>query len=166
MDIAFPKKNEKRFLEIASRLNIEVKFAYSFKGNFKVDNILISNKGTRKNFEDKQIKMFFDLEDLPGRDSLHQRSSGLNQILAKIAHDKGKVVGFNFSAILNASDEKRALLLGRMRQNVKLCRKYKVKMFIGSFASDPYELRSKYELRAFGVMLGMNPKEIKDSFQF
>ena len=72
-------------------------------------------------------------------------------------------IGFNFSTILNASPEKRAQIIGRMQQNVKLCRKYKVKMFLGSFAKDPYELRSDYELKAFGFMLGMNPKEVKNS---
>lgn len=165
MDIAFPNKNEPKFLEIAERLDVNVKFAYPYKGNFKVDALIVSDKGTRKNFENKNIKMLFDLENVPGRDALHQRKSGLNHILAKIAFEKKKIIGFNFSNILNSDDEKRALLLGRMRQNVKLCRKYDVKMFLGSFASDPYELRGKYELRAFGAMIGMTPKEIKDSLE-
>ncbi len=166
MDIVFPKKNEKKFLEIAEKLNIELKFASKHKGNFKVDGIVISNDGTRANFENKQIKMFFDLENKDERDFIHQRNSGLNQILAKIAHDKGKIIAFSFSTILNASSEKRALLLGRMRQNVKLCRKYKVKMFLASFASEPFKLRGTYELKAFGLMIGMNPKEVKESLIF
>ncbi len=163
MDIAFPKKNEKKFLRLAEKLNIKLKFAYRYKENFKLDNIIISDKGTRKNFESGNIKMFFNLENLQERDFIHQRNSGLNHILAKIAHDKNKIVAFNFSTISNAKPEKRALLLGRMRQNVKLCRKYKVKMFLASFAAEPYELKSNYELRAFGFMLGMNPREVKES---
>jgi len=163
MDIAFPRNNEKRFSEMASRLGIEVKFAYPSKELFKVDNLFVSDKGTRKDFEEGRIKMFFDLEKQHGKDFLHQRNSGLNHIMVKIASEKNKMIGFNFSGILNAEDEKKAVLLGRMKQNVKLCRKYKVKMFLGSFAKDPYELRSIYELRAFGVIIGMNPGEIKNS---
>lgn len=166
MDIAFADKNEKEFLKIASMLGIELKFAKKVKSGYKVDDIIISNDGSRANFESKQINMFFDLENHNERDFIHQRNSGLNHILAKIAHDKEKIIGFNFSTILNASSEKRALLLGRMRQNVKLCRKYNVKMFIGSFASEPFELRGKYELKSFGSMIGMNPKELKESLIF
>ena len=163
MDIAFPKKNEKDFEKIAKKLDKEIGFAYKKKDNYKLGNIIISNKGERKNFESNQIKMFFNLENKDERDFIHQRNSGLNHILAKIAHDKNKVIAFNFSTILNANAERRALLLGRMRQNVKLCRKYKVKMLLASFASEPYELRNDYELRAFGFMLGMSPKEVKEA---
>lgn len=166
MDIAFPKNNEKSFLKISELLYKEIEFAYKQKENYKLRNMIISDRGERKNFESNKIKMFFDLENLQERDFIHQRNSGLNHILAKIAHDKDKIIGFNFSTILNAPPEKKALILGRMRQNVKLCRKYKVKMFLGSFASEPFELRSNYELRAFGYIIGMNPKEVKDSLVF
>jgi hypothetical protein len=166
MDIAFPKNNEKEFLEIAEKLNVEIKFAEKVKQGYKADNMLISNNGERKNFESKQIKLFYDLENRDERDFIHQRNSGLNQILAKIAHDKNKIIAFNFSTILNSEPEKRAQILGRMKQNVKLCRKYKVKMFVGTFANNPYELRGKYELKAFAFMIGMNPKEIKECLTF
>ncbi len=165
MDIVFADKNKKEFLEIAEKLNIKVKFAEKTKQGYKVDNLIMTDKGTRKNFENKNIKLFFDLENKDERDFIHQRNSGLNHILAKIAHEENKIIAFNFSTVLNANSEKRAKTLGRMKQNVKLCRKYKVKMFIGSFAKNPYELRGKYELRAFGFMIGMNPKEVKESFE-
>ncbi len=163
MDIAFAKDNEKEFLKIAEKLGIELKFAAKAKQGYKVDNKIISNNGSRKNFESKTIGLFYDLENHNERDFIHQRNSGLNQVHAKIAHDKEKIIAFNFSTILNSTPERRALILGRMRQNVKLCRKYKVKMFIGTFASNPYELRGEYELKAFGYFLGMNSKEIKES---
>ena len=166
MDIVFADKDENKFLDIAEKLGIELKFASKLKDKFKVEGLVFSNNGSRTNFESRQVKMFFDLENHNERDFIHQRNSCLNQILAKIAHDKGKTIAFNFSTILNSDSERRAKILGRMRQNVRLCRKYKVKMFLGSFASNPYELRSNYELKAFGLMIGMNPKELKDSLSF
>jgi len=165
MDIAFAKNNEKEFLKIADKLSVELKFAKKTKQGYKVDNLVMADKGTRKNFENKDIKLFFDLENKDEWDFIHQRNSGLNHILAKIAYEKNKIIAFSFSTILNSKPEKRAKILGRMKQNVKLCRKYKVKMFIGSFAKKPFELRGKYELRAFGFMIGMNPKEIKESLE-
>ncbi len=46
-------------------------------------------------------------------------------------------------------------------QNIKLCRKAKCKVFIGSFAKNPSELRSKHDLKAFFICLGMHPSEAK-----
>ena len=47
-----------------------------------------------------------------------------------------------------------------MMQNVKLCRKYKVKMLINSFAKNEYELRSRDALKSFGLVIGMNSREV------
>ena len=51
-------------------------------------------------------------------------------------------------------------------QNVRLCRKYKVRMVLASFAHDPWEMRSAYDLLAFGQVLGMTPKEATVALNF
>ena len=53
--------------------------------------------------------------------------------------------------------------MGRMMQNVKLCKKYKVNMVISSFATSKFELKSPSDLISFGIILGMTPKEAKES---
>jgi len=177
IDIVFPKNNEEEFLEIAEKLGSKLCFAYTekefkkkkekyefaccYNSNTK-DAFVISDRAERGSFENSRINLIFDLEKSPSNDRIHQRESGFNHILAKITKEKNKFIGFNFSLILNTDTKERARLLGRMMQNVKICRKYKVNIYVGSFAREPYELRGFSELRSFGVCLGMNPGEMKE----
>jgi ribonuclease P/MRP protein subunit RPP1 len=102
--------------------------------NRKVDLLLSPEKGTRK-------------------DSMFFRNSGLNQVLCKLAFKNKISIGFNFSDILNSKDKLK--IISRMVQNVKLCKKYKVKMVFSSFAKSKYELRSNAILASFAKLLGV-----------
>ena len=84
-------------------------------------------------------------------DSVHFRRGGLDQIICKIAAKKGKAVGFSFREILESKD--RSKLLGRMMFNVKLCKKYGVKMVFSNFSEGIKEMRGKHELKAFERIL-------------
>lgn len=95
------------------------------------------------------------------KDFNYQRASGLNHVLCSLAYRNDVAIAFSFSSLLKAMDK--PLLLGRMIQNVRLCRKYKVKMVLASFASDKWEMRAYYDLLSFGKTIGMNPKEAKES---
>jgi len=92
------------------------------------------------------------------KDFMHQRNSGLNHILCALAKEHNVAIGFSFSSILHA--ERRGPLLGRMIQNIKLCRKYKLPMVIGSFAKNSWDQRNKKDLQAFFKVLGMTGKEV------
>jgi RNase P/RNase MRP subunit p30 len=65
------------------------------------------------------------------------------------------VVGFGeFGySLLKCSDVRRAVLLGRMKQNLRICKKYKVKIRVFSFALKPYEIRSEKDLESLGKVL-------------
>lgn len=99
------------------------------------------------------------LELLDARDSMHARKAGLNQVLAVILAKKHCTVLFDHATIRNAKRERRAQILGRMQQNVLLCRKYHVRMAVVTMARSPYQLRSPHDLRAFCLQLGMLPGE-------
>tara|TARA_Y100000310_G_C20651012_1_gene799439 strand:+ start:1417 stop:1908 length:492 start_codon:yes stop_codon:yes gene_type:complete len=101
----------------------------------KVDVLLSPEKNSKKDF------MFF-------------RNSGLNQVLCKLANKNKIAIGFSFSDVLNSKGRGRSKILARMAQNVKLCKKYKVKMMFSSFAKDKYELRSETILASFAKILG------------
>jgi len=94
------------------------------------------------------------------RDYLHSRNSGLNDVLCKLAKKNDVAVGFSFSEVLNAEGLERSLIIGRMMQNVSLCRKFKVPIVLGSFAFDKFEMRSPKDLLSFGVVIGMSPGEV------
>ncbi len=97
------------------------------------------------------------------RDYLHSRNSGLNDVLCKLARKSNVAVGFSFCDVLNAHGVERALIIGRMMQNVSLCRKFKVPMVLGSFAFDKFEMKQPRELISFALVIGMNPGEAKSA---
>ena len=96
------------------------------------------------------------------KDFMHQRNSGLNHVLCALAKENNVAIGFSFSSILHA--EKRAVLLGRIMQNILLCRKYKIPMVIGSFAKEEWDVRNEKDLQAFFQVLGMTGKEVQMDF--
>ncbi len=96
-------------------------------------------------------------------DSLHNRNSGLNSVLCNLARRHNVTIGFSFSILLGCKGLGRSKLLGRMRQNVRLCRKYKVRMRLGSFATSSWQLRSDDCLWSFGRVIGMTPGEVKSA---
>jgi len=103
--------------------------------------------------------ILFDLELSPKKDPLHFRLSGLNQVLCNLAQKNNTAIGFSFSSMLNYKNKPQ--LLGRIIQNIKLCRKYKVKTIFASFAKTPLQMRSPHDLISLAIVLGMHPSEAK-----
>ena len=83
------------------------------------------------------------------KDGIKQRNSGFNQVLSKLAKKKNVTVGINIEEILKAEKEEKAEMLARVRQNVRLCNKNKLKMTFFP------ELKDKYDLKSLGLVLGM-----------
>ena len=104
--------------------------------------------------EKTTVDMVFGMETIHEKESLHYSRGGLDQILCSIAARQGKTIAFSFAELLDGSD--RARLLRRMRFNVQLCRKYKVKMLFSTFASEKMGLRGAKDLEAFWMVLQKN----------
>mgnify|MGYP001579822355 CR=1 FL=1 len=96
------------------------------------------------------------------KDFMNERASGLDHIICKIAAENKVVIGIDFSELLHAEQE-REQIIGRIMQNIKLCRKYKVKLLLASFASSQLEMRDAYDLLAFAQNISMTPAEAKTS---
>ena len=179
MDIVFPNGNEQEFIKMAEHLGItELVFAYSKlppkplpttakvkvriailaepknvqatkrKAGFVITKAS-STEQDRFLFEKAKPDIIFELEQSQRPDGLFQRNSGLNHIMAALAAKNEMTVAFSFSSILNSSGFRRAQIMGRMAQNLVLCRKYKVKTLFASFANSPLEMRSEHDLKAF-----------------
>ena len=88
------------------------------------------------------------------KDSVHYVRGGMDQVIFKICSEKGKIVGFSFADILKVTGKERSLLLSRMLFNIKLCKKYKVKCFFGSFSASVWGMRKVHDLKAFWEVLG------------
>lgn len=124
---------------------------------------LLINRNDRFIFEHSFSKglIMFELEGIAKYDSLHSRHSGLNHILCRLAEKNNIALGVSFSQLLNSSPPKRPEILGRAMQNIRLARKYKMKIKLASFARNPYEMRACNDLLSLGTVLGMHPSEAK-----
>ncbi|MBN1156292.1 hypothetical protein JXA85_01630 [Candidatus Woesearchaeota archaeon] len=189
-DIVLPNGNESEFISLAEKLGYDcLVFLYpSFRRldelqkrtRIKLMPGVIANakkqivandclffvkaeKDVRTVFENKTIDVVFGLETIDGKDSLHQRNSGLNHVTASLAFQKDIVVGFSFFDILCA--DKKEILIGRMAQNIRLCRKFKAKMIIASFAREPFRMRAPLDLKSFFQTIGMGPGEAKKALE-
>ena len=91
-------------------------------------------ENARKLVESKKVKILVNPHVNIYRDTLHFRSGGLDPVLCNLAHKNEIMIGFSLDTVSNA------VMLGRLRQNVMLCRKYKVKIQFFTFAKNPYEL--------------------------
>jgi len=83
-----------------------------------------STGNDRKEFE-KGNRLIYGLEFSNRKDFIFHPNSGMNQVLAKIAHDKNDIIGFDFEEWRKSKNK--STILRRMQHNMRLCRKYKVK---------------------------------------
>jgi RNase P/RNase MRP subunit p30 len=189
-DVVIPSNNEKEFIKIAEKINTSAlillyrEFDKNIKEKIKklqketkiklFSGLLVSNvnhsqrastkydyvfgKDNRGLIENKFVKIHYDFEVSDKKDFIHYRNSGMNQVLAKIMKEKKKVLAFNINNIIGNH-----LIMGRITQNIKLARKYKIKMMLASFAKKPLEMIYSKDLVSIGITLGMQQKEAKDS---
>ena len=113
----------------------------------------------RKILEKLQINVLL-LNQANRKDFSKQRNSGFNQVLAKAAKKNNVTIGINLDEIINSTKEKKAETLARLRQNINLCKKNKLKMVFMSLGNK--NKRDAYDLGALGSVLGMPTSITKD----
>ena len=112
----------------------------------------------RKILENKKVDVIFGLE-LGKKDRLKQRDSGLNQVLCKLAKQNNIEIGIDFSQTNKMSDFPLSSYLGRLKQNIMLCKKYKVSMVLINSKGN------KQDLMAFLLTLGMSTSMAKHAVE-
>lgn len=106
----------------------------------------------RKVLEKQEINILL-LNQSQRNDKAKQKDSGLNQVMARLAKKNNITIGINLEEIISANTGgARAKILARVIQNIKLCKKYKLKM---KFISEKGNSRNPYDLKALGLVLGM-----------
>ena len=108
--------------------------------------------------EKTPVNIVINQEHIHPRDSLHYLRSGLDQVLCKIAADKGKTMGFAFSDLAKAKDQGK--LFGRAMANIGLCEKYRVKAVFLTFFQNGKEFRSAHDLQQFWQVLQQGNRNI------
>ncbi len=109
----------------------------------------VDDKLNRKILEKEKIDVLL-IHQKSRKDRMKQRDSGFNHVLAKIAKKQNNIIGIDLDEIINSEKKEKAKILGRIMQNIKICRKNKLKMeFISKTKKD------KYDLKSLGIVLGM-----------
>ncbi len=146
----------------------EKPFELGFKKVYNISEFKIVEGG--KSLEDnrklieRKMSIFLSPEKNINKNSVKFLDTGLNHVICKIATDRIIAIGISFSSLLNS--ENVSLTLTKLRYNIKLCKKYKTKIIIGSFAENMFEMRSMKDLMAFGRVIGLNEKEAKEALNF
>jgi RNase P/RNase MRP subunit p30 len=100
------------------------------------------------------------------KDTLKQRSSGINHVLAKEAVKKGISIIIDFSELEKLDKKEKAKILSRIIQNLKICRKSGCKIKIATFAGSKEELKTENELKAFLFSLGASSQQASEACEF
>ena len=160
-------EEEIRNLQEKSKIKLSYGFLASLRDANKIrkSKNLIFVKGSAKNrffIEKKKADVLFSLEDQNREDFMHHRASGLNHVLCELANKNKVIVGFSFGLLLK-NKKNLYKLLGRMMQNIRLCRKFKVKTLIGSFADWPFEMRGSGGIASLFGLMGSQEKNNLDN---
>ncbi len=83
------------------------------------------------------------------RDYSKQRNSGFNEVMARIASKNKIQIGIDLDELINSNYKEK--LISRLRQNIKLCAKRRIKMqfIVGK------QKRELILLKSLGLVLGM-----------
>ena len=87
------------------------------------------------------------------------KSSGLNQVLAKAAAENGVAIGLTLRPFLHSRGSRRIRLLSALRANLDLARKYDVSLILSSSAMSCFDLRSPMETLAMAEICGLEEEE-------
>lgn len=156
-DVVLMEEN-KEATEITRKLGFEKIF---FKNDIKKLGILEVKdyNDKRKLIENNSLNILLNPHLVTNKDSLHFRNSGMDQIICSLMNKNGIAMAFTLDKINNHVE------IGRIMQNIRLCRKYKVKMLFFTFSDNIYGLRAKLDIIAFLQVLGMTPNEAKEALE-
>lgn len=98
------------------------------------------------------------------KDSLKQRSSGLNHYLTKKMKEKNIAVLISFDLLFKQDKKMKAVLISRIMQNINLCKKTNTDIKIASLSKENFF--SVYERERFGISLGMSSQQSSKCCEF
>ena len=116
----------------------------------------------RKILENKKISILLSPELQKTKDRLKQRSSGLNEFLCRLAAKNNIAVGINLNNLKNLQSKEKAILLSRIIQNIKLCKKAKTQIKIYPKIEDKEQKNQAFSLL---ITLGASTSQAKKAIE-
>ncbi|MFZ1970642.1 MAG: hypothetical protein WAU65_00470 [Candidatus Nanoarchaeia archaeon] len=113
----------------------------------------------RKILEKEKVSILL-IKQKGRKDRQKQRNSGLNSVMSKIAKKSKSQIGIFLDEVINSNEKEKADIISRIKQNIKICSKDKLKMKFISINNN--NTRNEYDSKALGLSLGMPTWMIKD----
>ena len=117
-----------------------------------------SQEFNRKIIEIKDVNILLDPHLHNRKDNLKQRDSGLNEILCKIATKNNIKIGISINKLKNQIQKNKAIILARIIQNIKLCKRTKTQIIL-------IPTLKKQEALSFMQTLKASTNQAKQTFQ-
>jgi RNase P/RNase MRP subunit p30 len=122
-----------------------------------------TNEDCRRASECWEVDLIVNPELNEARDMLDQWNSGLDNIITSYMAEREIGYCINIDNILKSKGIRRTRLVGRIRQNLKLARKYKVKTILSCGFDSGWYARSPIDLIQFGKTFGLTNVDARDS---
>lgn len=152
---------------IESKESIARGIIESLKGKNKILAVVGGeDKFNRRAIETLKINYLVSPEKNESFDTLKQRHSGLNHVLATEAAKRKIGIIINVEEISKLDREKKSLRLEKIIQNIKNCGKKNCDIKIASLAKNKKEILSEKARKSIGISLGMSSKQSKNSVVF
>ena len=113
-------------------------------------------KFNRRILEYGKFDVILDIHETQGRDKLKQVDSGLNHVLAKIAAKNKIAIGIDLDKIRKLEKKEKALVLGRIMQNIRICRKAKTRIKLINY-------RDEKDAFDFLISLGASTEQAREA---
>lgn len=139
----------------------------SLKGKKKILAVLgRDDHFNRRVIETLKIKYLVSPEIEEKKDTIKQRDSGLNHVIAKESSKKGIILVISISEIIKLDKERKALRLSRIAQNIKICKRAKCEIKIANLSKDKKNIVNDIGRKSLGLSLGMSTKQAKKAIDF
>ncbi len=118
----------------------------------------------KKVLEKMAVDVFFPY--VIGKDFMHWRNSGLNNVLVDIMARKGVALGLDFSFFKQNNDTDIIKMLGRIIQNIKFCNKRDCDSCVTFFPSKADDFKNVFDVRSLISVLGVKTKKLNSTLSF
>lgn len=158
------KEEELKRLKIKT-LNSQIKKNLKFNKN----DIVFFKPKNEKDLSDAVKRMLpfgiIDSELIHKKESLHYSRSGIDDTTGKMMGKKKIAIVFNLSLLLKNTGIKRAMIIRRMRENMRRAIKYNIPVVFASLAKNKYECFNGMQIKTIAKYLNIDSfKRVKESF--
>ncbi|KYK35676.1 MAG: hypothetical protein AYK18_02825 [Theionarchaea archaeon DG-70] len=161
------KSLRKNVLEVSEKMGIAILIGFEAETAEELKKLV----GVRREYDVLLVKGYdLDLNrkavqtkevDILTHPEFNRKDSGFNHVMARLASKNNVAIEINFREILTSSKNTRSYICHNIRENIRLCKKFKVPLIISSGAVSHWQLKDPKILMSMGCLLDLELNEAK-----